>query len=278
MPDLELETAMRPRSWKRGHGFLCFGAAAAEEDEVEESSRGSVGSSGRGEEALQDGPRPRRLRLQSRVLAKFFRSVSFLICPNRNGKERKDSSRLSDSSKTASESSAKSRDGDDNHRSAAAVFSSASSSSSPFFSSSSSSSSYSSSSSSSSASSASISRLSSAVTSGFPDPPEQKEHQKRSPLTLCSSATRAFLLVTGLAMTVFCGRLSAIMWTSSWLCLIARRFSKRETAAVKEIIEAAPAEVVLKVAAAKLRRERGEEREQKKKVLFLCLWRRNRKA
>ena len=90
-------------------------------------------------------------------------------------------------------------------------------------------------------SSASSSCLSSASSSSFREPepkPQPELRRKRAsprsksknplpppPARYYGSATGIFLLLLSLLVMVFCGRLYAILWTSSLLCLVPRRKS-----------------------------------------------------
>ncbi|XP_008775779.1 uncharacterized protein LOC103696051 [Phoenix dactylifera] len=207
---------MRAR-WKRSAHFLCFGAVDPAEEEAAVKTRdSSAGSCGRIEILGTEARRHRRR------LAKIFRSAMFVSALNRSKEEGKHSdcsaARKASVDKRAAEWSEKFSYGDD--RTADAIFSSSSWTSS---------------------STSSSSCLSSASSSWFREPepkPKPEFRQKRAspmaesrnhpppargPARNYGSATGFFFLLLSLSVMVFCGRLYAILWTSSWLCFVPPR-------------------------------------------------------
>ncbi|XP_019701399.1 uncharacterized protein [Elaeis guineensis] len=231
---------MGARGKRSGH-FLCFGAVDPVEEEAAavKTRESSAGSSGRSEVLVPEARRHGR-RLNRRVLAKIFRS-------NQSRKEGKDPNRsvapkVSDD-KRAAEWSRKSSYGDD--RMAVTIFTS------------------------------------------FRQPehkPKPELRRKRAswipesrnqppparapaPAGNYGSATGLFLLLLSLSVMVFCGRIYAILWTSSWLCFVPRRNSDAGLAA----------ENVAPTAAPKLRRK-GLEENEKKRIVLEGILERNRRV
>ncbi|KAG1347215.1 hypothetical protein COCNU_06G010440 [Cocos nucifera] len=249
---------MRARGKLGGH-FLCFGAVdPAEGEAVVKTRDSSAGSSGRSEVLVPEARRHGR-RLDRRVLAKIFGSVMF-VSALRTRKEGKDPNlsvaRKASDDKRAAEWSGKSSYGD--YQTAVAIFSSSSWTSS---------------------STSSSSCLSSASSSWFRQPelrrkrasriPESRNHQPpaRAPARNYGSATGLFLLLLSLFVMVFCGRLYAILWTSSWLCFVPRRSSDAGLAVVNVAATASP----------ELRRK-GLEENGKKRIVLEGLLERNRRV
>ncbi|XP_073006400.1 uncharacterized protein [Typha latifolia] len=122
---------------------------------------------------------------------------------------------------------------------------------------------------------------SSSSSASYPDPTETKSRPRRRPVTPPAAAetarrgaaTGVFLLVVSLCVMVFCGRLCAILLTSSSLCLAPRR------------IRAAPSlgKVIDRVRSPSFRRRRvwkGEEEdeeEEKRRVVLEGLLERKRR-
>ncbi|KAG1368215.1 hypothetical protein COCNU_14G006830 [Cocos nucifera] len=240
---------------KRSSHFLCFGAVGPPEKEASvKTAESPARPSGRTDVLAPDARRHRPRRLDRRFLAKIFRSAVFVSSPNRSGRSAK---RMAPDDKPAAELSGKSSNGNDRTEDAILSLSS-----SWLWTSS---------------SSASSSCLSSASSSSFREPepkpkPElrQKSASPRSesknplpppPSRYCGSATGIFLLLLSLSVMVFCGRLYAILWTSSWLCLVPRRKS----------------DAGLAVGPPGLRRK-GLEEDEKKRVVLEGLLERNRRV
>ncbi|XP_072950963.1 uncharacterized protein [Typha angustifolia] len=122
---------------------------------------------------------------------------------------------------------------------------------------------------------------SSSSSASFPDPTETKSRPRRRPVTPPAAAqtarrgaaTGVFLLLVSLCVMVFCGRLCAILLTSSSLCLAPRR------------IRAAPSlgKVVDRVSSPSFRRRKvwkgdeEDEEEEKRRVVLEGLLERKRR-
>lgn len=248
-------------SRKRSGHFLCFGAVGPpEKDASVNTAESPAGSSGRTDVLAPDARRHRRRLLDRRFLAKIFRSAVFVSSLNRSGRS---VARMASDSKPAAELNGKSSDGNDQTEDAILSLSSSWSLTS---------------------SSASSSCLSSASSSSFPEPepkpkPEIRRKSVESPRSKSKNplpppparyygpATGILLLLLSLLVMVFCGRLYAILWTSSWLCFVPRRKSDAGLA-VENPMAVGPPEL----------RWTGLEANEKKRLVLEGLLERNRRV
>jgi len=218
----------------------------------------SAGSFGRTDVLVPETRRHHRRWLDRRFLANIFRSAVFVSSLNRSGRS---VARMASNDKPAAELSGKFSDSNDRTEDTILSLSSLLSSTSY---------------------SASSSCLSSASSSSFRElehkqkpelrqkrasPRSESKNPPRPPAAFRNydSATGLFLLLLSLSAMVFCGRLYAILWTSSWLCLVPRRNSDAGLAVENATAEEPP----------ELRRSLKES--EKKRVVLEGLLERNRR-